>query len=112
MARGAGNTVNSKLVAAVLPGLGAWSTLADSILSRCAVLLEFTSTSVVALCTLLAGVVIDSLIVEARLTWMTYSVPGVITAAHHTMAWLALTTALVTTGVGIFNTVELHCNSK
>lgn len=71
---------------AVLPGLGAWSTLADSILSRCAVLLEFTSTSVVALCTLLAGVVIDSLIVEARLTWTTYSVPGVITAAHHTMA--------------------------
>lgn len=103
---------NSKLVAAVLPGLGAWSTMADSVLSRCAVLLAFTSTSMVALCTLLAGVVIDSLIVEARLTWMTYSVPGVITAAHHTMAWLALTTALVTTGVGIFNTVEPHCNSK
>lgn len=40
----------------------------------------------VALCTLLAGIVIDSLIVEARFAWMTYSVPGVITAAHHTIA--------------------------
>lgn len=35
---------NSKLVAAVLQRLGAWSTLADSILSRCAILFEFTST--------------------------------------------------------------------
>lgn len=106
MARRTGDTVNSKFVAAVLPGLGAWLALADSILSRCAILLEFTPTSLVALCTLLAAFIIDCLVVEARFTRVAYSVPVGITAAHHTVAWLALMTAPVTTGVRIFNTVE------
>lgn len=44
---------------------------------------ELTS---VALCALLAGIVIDSLIVEARFTWVAYSVPGVVTTAYHPFA--------------------------
>lgn len=40
----------------------------------------------VALCTLLAAFIIDCLVVEARFTRVAYSVPVVITAAHHTVA--------------------------